>query len=870
MQTLGLTEQEAQRQRRKYGANVLTKQKRKGFFRQYLSSFSDPIIRILLVALAVNLIFMFRSSAVESVGIALAVFVSTFLSTLSSYSGETAFLELEKATFSAVSKVYRNGKIRELPVSEIVVGDRIYLTAGEKIYADGELVFGELNVDESALSGESTEQKKKANDPKRNRLLRGTTVLSGEGEMIVKKVGDETFYGRLAQGVQEDAPKSPLHLKLTALAKTLSKIGYVSAALIAVADLINAFLIDNRFDLSLCLQDIRTPSILFSNLLHALTLAIATIVVAVPEGLPMMIAVVLSSNTKKMQKAGVLVKKPVGIESAGGMNILFTDKTGTLTKGELAVMKFMDGEGNDVSSFLQLRQFVRETASLCIVATSEAKVGADGKFYGGNATDRVLRQSVPSVSLDGYEILEKTPFTSEEKTSSAVVRTPTGEKIKLIKGAPERILDKCVRSVQGELDKEKIRRKLTAWTRDAMRVIALAKGDEEYTLIALIAIRDEIRKEVPSAVAEAFRGGIQVVMITGDNLETAKAVGRDVGLFTGPTGADGEYVCLDGTQMEKMSDKELSALLPALRIVARALPTDKSRLVRLAQKRNYVVGMTGDGINDAPALKNADVGFSMGSGTEVAKEAGDVVILDNNFASITKASLFGRTIFRSIRKFIVFQLTMNFCAVGVSLIAPFIRVDTPITVIQMLWINMIMDTLASLAFAGEPALKEYMDEPPTGKTEKVLNKNMIQKIAWTGGYIVALSLLFLKLPVFKRWYRFDENPTVFYTAFFALFVFSGVFNSFNARTERIKLTGNLKANRNFTVFIFFVLLMQLILMYFGGKAFRCTPLSFSELLGTVVLSLTVFPVDLSRKLLFLKTGKKHKEKLLFRQSYGSI
>ena len=318
---------------------------------------------------------------------------------------------------------------------------------------------------------------------------------------------------------------------------------------------------------------------------------------------------------------------------------------------------------------------------------------------------------------------------------------------------------------------------------------------------------------------------------------------------------------ITGKELAAMTDEEVLKLLPRLRVVARALPTDKSRLVRLAQSRGLVTGMTGDGINDAPALKKADVGFAMGTGTEVAKEAGDIVILDNNFASIAKAIRYGRTIFKSIRKFVVFQLTMNLCAVGVSLIAPFIGIDTPVTVIQMLWINIIMDTLAGLAFAGEPPLKEYMEERPTRRNEPVLSRHMIRQIVFTGVYTVGLCLVFLKAPFFREFFRYEENKLPFYTAFFALFVFSGVFNAFNARTERINLLSHLKNNKTFVVFILIVIAVQLLLVYFGGTLFRCCGLSPKELALTLALAATVIPVDFIRKVLY-KKAVKSRERIL--------
>lgn len=887
--TAGLTEEQVLASRRLHGANVLTKRKRKGFFRQYLSSFGDPIIKILLAALAINVLFLFRTSDwMESVGIAVAVFLATFVSTLSQYGSESAFLELQRASANIECRVKRAGSIRSIPVSELVVGDIVLLEAGEKLPADGILLSGKLSVDQSALNGESAEAEKlpiAAGEEwdlmHKNQLFRGSIVSAGEGVMRVERVGDKTFYGGMAKEMQDEPPESPLRVKLAGLAGTLSKLGYIAAVLIAVADLFNSFLIDNSMNFVRAWADICTWNVCLPRLMHALTLAIAIVVVAVPEGLPMMIAVVLSSNMLRMLKDKVMVRKPVGIEASGGVNILFTDKTGTLTKGELEAVKIVDGGGQVFDDVQDCGRSIGELLKLSAYFNTGSALSA-GKALGGNATDRALLKAILPLDFktDNYRKLSAFPFDSAYKFSAAAVRSQQGamplfgEKCTFIKGAPEKILPFCSDYVDenGEFrafDSAQIGRKQRAMTQKAMRVLAVAvarhdvageKDLKDLTFVALIGIRDDIRKEVPAAIAEVTGAGIQVVMITGDNIETAKAVAEEIGLLA-HTGREGREtpLAVTGRELAAMTDAEVVKILPRLRVVARALPTDKSRLVRLAQSQGLVTGMTGDGINDAPALKKADVGFAMGTGTEVAKEAGDIVILDNNFASIAKAIRYGRTIFKSIRKFVVFQLTMNLCAVGVSLIAPFIGVDTPVTVIQMLWINIIMDTLAGLAFAGEPALQEYMEERPTKRNEPVLCKRMIHQIVCTGAYTIGLCLVFLKAPVFKGLFRYEENPLYFYTAFFALFVFSGVFNAFNARTERIHLFSHLKNNKLFVVFILLVMAVQLLLIYVGGTMFRCAGLTAGELLVTLLLSLTVIPVDLVRKVISKKRAKRKGE-----------
>ncbi len=867
---IGLTQEEVEVSKKTYGENTLPTAKRKGFFRQYLASFSDPIIRILLIALVVNTLFL--TSKVEIFGIAVAVFIATFVSTLSGYSSETAFLELKKRTENASYKVLRSAGVVLLPPCELVVGDVVYLEAGEKVPADCTVISGSLVVDQSALNGETAEVQKTTEKggvglTKANAVFQGTVVLSGSATVVISQVGVSTYYGKLAEDLQAETPESPLKQKLRKLAGSLSKIGYVSAGLVAVADLFNSFFIDNGMVFARAIADFSSPVLVFSRLLHAVTLAIAIVVVAVPEGLPMMIAVVLSSNMIKMKNDNVLVRKPVGIESSGEMNILFCDKTGTLTKGELSVVGFFDGRGNDYKSFKELPPYARQIVTLTAEYTSACKLIGQ-TVVGGNATDRAMLSCVlPFRSETPVSVLEFTPFRSETKYAEAYISRsglPFGkDKIRLFKGASEKIAKRCKTMLVGDeilpFDLRVASKIQSSLTAKSMRVLAVAFGenDDDLTFVTFVAIRDDIRKNAPRAVKDAQNAGIQVVMITGDNPETANAIARETGLFAPVKNqAVGGYITLTGSELEEMTDEQVKEILPRLRVVARALPSDKSRLVKLAQSKGLVVGMTGDGINDAPALKSADVGFALGSGTEIAKDVGDVVILDDELSSITKAVRYGRTVFKSIRKFIIFQLTMNFCAVGISLIAPFIGFDTPVTVIQMLWINIIMDSLASLAFAGEPALNEYMDEPPVKKDEPVLTKDMCKRILCSGAYTVGLCLLFLILPVFKRLYGYNANPLPFQTAFFTLFVFSGIFGAFNARTKRINLLSHLKENKTFTLFILLVFVVQILLVCFGGTVFRTTPLKFTQLLSVFLLSSTVIPVDLLRKTVEKKVSMK--------------
>lgn len=870
----GLSDAQAEESRRLHGSNQLTRAKQNGFFRQFLSSFGDPIIKILLAALAINILFLFhRFDWYESAGIAVAIFLATFVSTLSEYGSESAFCKLQEDAARISCRVRRNGMVVSLPIADIVTGDIVLLQSGERIPADGILIDGKLSIDQSALNGESREAVKapasESTDASDllapNRLFNGSVVCSGEGVMEVRSVGDRTFYGGLAQEVQEEVRESPLKVRLAGLARTLSRLGYMAAILVAIADLFHSFILDNAFEWTRIAASFSDFPSVMGHFMHAVTLAITVVVVAVPEGLPMMITVVLSSNMRRMLKDHVLVRKLVGIETSGSLNILFTDKTGTLTKGKLQVSRLVTGDGEEYSrpTAIRRQKGLWPYLQLSCILNSESLMSGRNAI-GGNATDRALLEfagQAPWKETE-YTLSQHVAFDSNRKYSAVHIEGPRSTT--LVKGAPEKLLDACTQYLDADgnrhpLSPALLRHKWDQMTAHAMRVLALALSDKPVsddsqfsglTLIGLIGIRDEIRPETPAAIRQVQEAGVQVVMITGDNRDTAAAIAKEAGLLK-----QSEDVVMTGSELSALSDSDIKKIMPHLKVVARAMPGDKSRLVRLAQEMDLVAGMTGDGINDAPALKKADVGFAMGSGTEVAKEAGDIVILNDNFQSIAKAILYGRTIFKSIRKFVIFQLTMNLCAVGISVIGPFIGIDTPVTVMQMLWINIIMDTLAGLAFAGEPPLPEYMKEPPKRRDEPVLNRYMLHQILCMGIYTVLLCVVFLKLPIFKMLFRYDTAPIYLMTAFFALFIFTGIFNSFNARTHRINLFSHLSHNPSFIVIMSAVAVIQLLMIYYGGSLFRTAGLSFHELKAVLLIAFTVIPVDCIRKLLLRMNGR---------------
>lgn len=868
----GLSSEEVLESRSKHGDNKLSPVSSKSFIRLFFENLADPVIRILLGALIINLFFVFRGGDLaQTVGIAISVLLATLISTLSERGSEAAFRKLDEECSRAQVRVWRDGIQKEISTDELVVGDVVKISAGEQIPADAFVISGTLRLDQAMLTGESREvEKTKSKDAtrtpsSRSAVFRGSTVLSGEAELEVFSVGNDSFLGKISDEVKQQTRQSPLKLRLTKLARQIANLGYAAAILIALIYLFNILVADSGFALELIQRKIRDVPYLLEHLLKAFMLALTVIVMAVPEGLPMMIAVVLSANIRRMIKDKVLVRKPVGIEAAGSMNILFTDKTGTLTEGKMSVSRVVaavQGSAVCFCSFEELYAHAPRLAKLYALnalANTSVEI-SNGEILGTNATERALSGSILNFDkavLPSFSLREKLAFDSTRKYSAARVDGELSGT--LVKGAPEKLLAACKYAVDADgrvvpfrYYEYDLRRRISELTSSGARVICIAEADEmprgdglgELTFVCAVALCDLLRGSARDSVAELSSAGVQVVMITGDNRDTAEHIARECGIIN-----QKRKLVLSSDELAKMSDGELSRILPSLAVLARALPTDKSRLVRIAQEMELVVGMTGDGINDAPALKRADIGFAMGSGSGVAREAGDIIILDNNLASIGRAVLYGRTIFKSIRKFITLQLTMNLCAVGISMIGPFIGYDSPVTVVQMLWINIIMDTLGGIAFAGEAPLQSYMKELPKRRDEPILNGYMIGQIALSGIFTVGLYVYFLLSPTTVSLYRTAHDSIYLLTAFFALFIFTSVFHCFNCRTDRFLLFSGISKNKAFIAIIALVLGVQIAFVYLGGPLLRTAPLSARELTYTFAIALAVLPAELVRKLL---------------------
>ncbi len=854
----GLTSDEVIKNRKKYGNNSLTKKNNDTFFKLLLETLSDPIIKILLIALGIKTIFLIKDfDWYETVGIVIAIMVASLISSISEYGSMRAFNKLTEETSLIKVRAKRDNKVIEIPINDVVYNDIILLGEGDKVPADGIIVSGTIAVDESMLDGEAKEKYKKAcidinKIEDDNKVYMSSVVYNGSALMLVTQVGDNTIYGKLAQELQEKEEPSPLKLRLTELAKNISRIGYVASFLVAFSFLFNKIFILNEFNISMILSTLTNYKIMFSYILEAMTLCVTIIVVAVPEGLPMMITLVLSSNMKTMLKNNVLVRKLMGIETAGNINVLFTDKTGTLTNGKLEVVGILSSSLEEID-IKKLNSRMKELFMDSLSVNNESVYDTkNNKIIGGNITDKAILNYV-KLYKSKAKVINRMPFSSEKKYMFTKIDN-MGNKIKLIKGAPEVIIN-ASNSYYDEFgikknisDKNKILSKVKELSGSKLRLIAMAISDDIFvtdnlkniTLLGFIVLADSIRDNVLDGINLVKSASIQTIMITGDNKETAVSIARELNLIE-----SADDIVITSDKLDKMTNEDIIKIFPKIRVIARAMPSDKSRLVNIAHEQGMVCGMTGDGVNDAPALKKADVGFAMGSGTEVAKEASDIVILDNNFMSIAQSVLYGRTIFKSIRKFIICQLTINLCSLTVSIIGPFIGIPVPITVVQMLWINMIMDTLSGLAFSYEPALNDYMKEPPKKKSDHIINRYMISQILVTGIYSSIICIFFMKSSIINNIY----TPISKLTAFFGLLIFISIFNALSARTNRLNIIANIKKNKVFIAIIGFITIVQIFIIYKGGDLFRTHGLNMKEFIIMFILSISVLPVDFIRKII---------------------
>lgn len=855
----GLTAKEVEESRALHGTNALTQVEQDPLWKKILEGFKDPMIIILCVALIIQVIMFITGEAswYEPVCVLVAIMIANGVAAVSEskQQGKAAALKMAEQA-KEKSKVLRDGHIVEIHTNDIVTGDIVYLQAGDKIPADGIIVDGELRVDQAALNGETEEAKKFVNKDNAEYdvkdlltpfyVFRGTVACSGEAYMEAKVVGDKTMYGEMALEMQEDTRETPLQVKMGVLAKQISKFGYIGAVAIILGVMLRTFIA----------HEIPSDLITWTALiLAAVKTAVGIIIAAVPEGLPMLTSILQAMNMGKMLNDNVLVRKLNGIETTGGLNILFSDKTGTITEGKLSVTELATGNVKKYSNINDTNPEMK----LCIMAgigLNNSAIVSEGAVIGGNSTDRALMSFLFSANVVGElvkdDVKNFNAFDSNKKYSSITISK--GDKTTTyIKGAPEKIIERCTHYMNedGEIKELVEKNFLDAYMNEqagrSMRLLAVAMRDGDsdegnLTLICVVSIRDNVRPEVIPAIKQVNSAGVQVVMVTGDRKETAVAIAKEAGLLVNK-----DDIAMTSTELSELSDDKLKKILPNLRVVARALPSDKSRLVRVAQELDLVVGMTGDGVNDSPALKKADVGFAMGSGTEVAKEAGDITILDDNFVSIGKAIKYGRTIFKSIKKFLIFQLTVNVAAVMTCFLSPLFGVNTVLTVVQLLFINLAMDTLAAIAFGAEPALDEYMTEKPIRRSENILSKSMMVEIITSAVYITVMCLAILFFKPIHDWFG-DVDQTYLLSSVFAFFMMAITFNGLNARTTHMNVLNKISGNKTFLLVMGGLLVAQFIFVQFGGEVLSVEPLTLKTWGTLLVMAFLIVPIDMIRKL----------------------
>lgn len=883
----GLTDKEVEKSRQQFGSNEIPDSEPTTFWQEFKETFGDPMIKILLAIAALMIVMFFFGYAeiYEPLGTIVAVLIVAFVSAKTGVASDTKYRELKDNTKKEQCKVHRNGMVTVIDVDDVVVGDKVLLQSGDKIPADGVLVSGSLRVDNSALNGEAEECKKTAAEEgfqlaeeitgdtfvDAHSLFRGAVVFDGEGILDVRKVGLKTMMGKMAEEMQEDEPDSPLKVKLGILAKQISTFGYIGAIVIALLYLGYFITKEQGFAGFFALG----AQAVIQRIVSAVSLAVVIIVCAVPEGLPLMISLVLMQNTSKMLDHNVLVRKAEGIETAGSLNILFSDKTGTITKGMLEVVDFFTADGHSIAiSDLSKHSKVKSMVDLAIGKNTQSMFDDHHRVIGGNATDQALMKFIGEETFHALEadkdcvVTASQGFNSANKFSQARIDS-LGKTF--YKGAPEKLLAAAGKYLDADgtvqtLDQAALNRKIDELASKAMRVLAFGYSEktlventiqDDIVIIGLVGIRDDVRPEAREAIEQVQQAGIQVVMITGDRLETAVAIAKDAGLLKNDSDK-----ALSSAQLNEMSDDEVKKIIPHIRVIARALPTDKSRMVRLCQEMNLVVGMTGDGVNDSPALKRADVGFAMGSGTEAAKEAGKIVILDDNFKSIKDAIWYGRTIYHNILKFCKFQLVINVAAVVVSAIAPFFGVEEPLKVTHLLFVNLVMDGLGAIMLGNEPALKKYMSEKPRRRDESIISKKMMAQILTMGAWLTIVSFVYLANPFFRGLFDTEEQHL---TGYFVLFIVSALFNGFNVRDDGFGIFKGLDQNTGFLKVFFTIILVQAVIVNAAlvpfpvftwiGNMFSCVPFGIQGWIAVVLLAVTMIPVDLVRKLAIGKEGR---------------
>jgi len=866
----GLSDSQVNKSKQDFGTNALAKKETESLWSMFIGAFDDIWIKVLCAALVMKIVISVigvfvpalagENDVVEIISIVLAIALATGFSTLSEYRNSSRSEALQEEYNKTYAKVMRNGKLVNILTSEIVKGDTILVQAGDKVPTDGVLFEGHIKVSQAALNGESRDENKTAADnldeaestdyASANKVFMGSVVTSGEGYMVATVIGDASELGKINKALtddnEEDERKDTSSLKLEVVAAGIGKLGVSAAAIAGVLDVV--------------LNLIRTDepiTVVYVLLLvaEAVMLMASIVIMAVPEGLPMMNSLVQSMNTESMYKKNILVSHKAAFSDSAYMNVLFSDKTGTITQGNLSLVEFITGDGK-IAEHIPSQEFIE-----AITLNNLAKV-SEGKPIGSNNMDRALlgyalEHGYDDSKNDPDKVADISGFDSEKKCATVTLKNG----LVYWKGATENIIDKVTHYMlpSGEekeftaADKKAVEDQMLAQAKRTMKLLSVAKiADGKTVLMAVLCLRDNVRTDAVETVEILNNAGIQVVMVTGDAEETAVAIAKEAGILK-----DGQNdVVLTHEELEQMSDEELKKKLPNLRVVSRAKPLDKKRLVSISQQLDNVCGMTGDGVNDAPALKQADIGFAMGDGTAVAQEAGDVVILNNSLTSIKDCVLNSRTMSKSVGKFLIFQLTVNISTLLMNIIAPILGWTEPFSIVQILWINLIMDTLAAMAFGGEPILDRYMNEKPALRKDNILTTYIKSAIGTSSVFITLGSILILEniggITDFVTPAGCADPELYEKTFMFAFFIYSIIFNSLNTRSERFNVFEHIEENKNFIIVMGVIFILQTIIIEIGGQVFSTTTLNAKALFVSMLLAVLIIPVDMVRKAIVSK------------------
>lgn len=872
---IGLTDAEVLESRKKYGVNILTPPEKEPLWKQFLEKFTDPLIIILMIAGVLSIGISFYeyfglnegfTVFFEPIGIFVAILLATGLAFYFELKADKEFAILNQVNDDELVEVIRNCNATQIPKKDVVVGDVVIINTGAEVPADGELLeCVSLNVDESTLTGEPMCHKsvdEKDFDPDAtyptNHVLKGTKVMEGHGIFRVTAVGDKTENGKVFVAAQiDDSVKTPLNEQLDGLSDLITKLSYGFAALVVIGRLLIYFLGDNSMEWAH----------ITAYVLQTLMIAVTLIVVAVPEGLPMAVTLSLAYSMRRMLKTNNLVRKMHACETMGATTVICTDKTGTLTQNQMSVEEAQFyGLANQALGTDETSRLIKEGIALNSTASLDLS-NPDKPVVLGNPTDGALLLWLRNNGIDyrnlkeDANVVEELPFSTERKYMATVVDSAQleGKKILYVKGAPEIIRSLC-KQIDKNVNIADIDRQLTDYQNRAMRTLgfayqvlndsdmAIADGKvvaDNLTFMGIVAIADPVRKDVPAAVQKCMAAGINVKIVTGDTPGTAKEIGRQIGLWTKK---DSDSAIITGAEFEKLSDDELDKKVLGLKIIARARPLDKKRLVESLQRNNQVVAVTGDGTNDAPALKAAHVGLSMGDGTSVAKEASDITIIDNSFSSICRAVMWGRSLYQNIQRFLLFQLTVNVAACFIVLVGAFMGTESPLTVTQMLWVNLIMDTFGAMALASLPPSQSVMKDKPRDRKAFILTKPMMKDILGVGGFFFLLLVVFLYIFQHTEITQMTDllhcklgeaNGLSPYeqTLLFSIFVWTHLWYMFNTRSfETGKSFFQLKMSKEFFTIVAIIFIGQIVIVEVLYDFFNCTPMKLIDWVIIVVLS----------------------------------